>query len=372
MKIALACFSFKVLGGRERDCLEIAKGLADLGHDVTILTTQRPSAATDNPVRIEMLEQRGWSNHGRIAEFADAVQTWRSETRPDAIIGFDRMPGLDYYYAAGQPWPKREWYEMLLPRYRRLAQFERAVFGQESSTFVFFLAARQAQMFGDIYGTATDRSLVLPPTLHPDRKAPETFYDKRSAIRSEFEIPDNHSLLVNVAAYGQQKGVDRIIEALPDVRATTLLSVGMTNPDRFEAMARHNGVADRVRFVSYSDRIDGLIGAADLMVHPARVEATGTVIVESLLYGVPVITSGICGYADHVLSSGAGRVLDEPFEAGSLVTALHQSLAPQSLEALRSKARAYSAVLTASPGMSGVTGVISETIQRLFGSAATT
>lgn len=367
MNIALACYSFKVLGGRERDCLEIARGLAALGHDVTILTTHPPRNGLKAPIRLETLKRAGWSNHGRIAHFADAVRRWREHAHIDAVIGFERLPDLDFYYAAGQPWPQRSRFEMLLPRYRLLAQFEAAVFARGSSTFVFFLAENQAQMFREIYATPEDRSLVLPPTLHPDRRAPETFYGERDAVRSELGIPDNHNLLINVAAYGEQKGLDRIIAALPDVRSATLLSVGMTNSDAFVTMARHAGVADRVRFIGYSDRIDRLIGAADLMVHPARVEATGTVIVESLLYGVPVITSGIAGYADHVSASGAGQVLDEPFQPQDLVAALQAGLASGQLENLRSKARARSAVLAASPGMHGVTKLISETVQRVGG-----
>ena len=372
MKIALACHSFKVLGGRERDCLEIARGLAQLGHDITILTTDSPPAESGGRVKVELLAQGGWSNHGRIAHFAERVQRWRSGSKPDAIIGFDRLPGLDFYYAAGQPWPHRNRFEMLLPRYRLLARFEAAVFDRNASTFVFFLAERQAQMFREIYATPTDRSLVLPPTLHPDRQAPETFYGERDAIRTELGIPDDHHLLINVAAYGEQKGLDRIIAALPDIRNATLLSVGMTNADAFEAMAKQAGVADRVRFIGYSERIDGLIGAADLMVHPARAEATGTVIIESLLYGVPVVTSGICGYAEHVSTSGAGQVLDEPFRQQALAAALQASLKADQLESLRSKARDRSAVLAASPGMSGVTNLISETVQRVRGSSSRT
>ena len=36
MRIALACPAFKVLGGRERDCLAIARELHALGHAVTV------------------------------------------------------------------------------------------------------------------------------------------------------------------------------------------------------------------------------------------------------------------------------------------------------------------------------------------------
>ncbi|TIW07056.1 MAG: glycosyltransferase, partial [Mesorhizobium sp.] len=51
------------------------------------------------------------------------------------------------------------------------------------------------------------------------------------------------------------------------------------------------------------------------MLHPARLENTGTVILEALANGLPVIASAACGYAKYVEASGAGLVVanhDDP------------------------------------------------------------
>ena len=58
------------------------------------------------------------------------------------------------------------------------------------------------------------------------------------------------------------------------------------------------------------------------MIHPARKEATGTVIVESLAVGVPVIASGACGYADYIGKLSTELVIPEPFEQAKLNSAL--------------------------------------------------
>ena len=370
VKIALACFSFKVLGGRERDCLAVARGLGELGHSVTILTTLAPPEVADAPYDIVEIASKGVSNHGRLASFAAALAAWRERNPVDAIIGFDRMPGLDYYYAAAQPWPLRSWWQKMLPRYRQLARFERSVFGPQADTYIFYLADRQITDYGIIHATPADRYEVLPPTLHPDRRAPPVFYADRDTVRAELGLPADRMLLVSVAAFGRQKGVDRTLRAMTEVPQAALLSVGMEDPARYAGLAESLGLSERTKFVGYRTDVDRLIGAADLMVHPARVEATGTVIVESLLYGVPVITSGICGYASHVAESGAGRVLAESFEQEALVETLRECLEPDMLERLRANARDYSKTLAASPGMTGVTKAIAETVQRRSGSGA--
>ena len=55
------------------------------------------------------------------------------------------------------------------------------------------------------------------------------------------------------------------------------------------------------------------MAAADLLVHPARYDTAGTVILEGIVNGLPVITTAACGYARHVEAANAGSVLKEPF-----------------------------------------------------------
>jgi len=67
------------------------------------------------------------------------------------------------------------------------------------------------------------------------------------------------------------------------------------------------------------------MAAADLLVHPARTETTGTVILEAVVNGLPVVASGICGYAEHVARADAGAVLSEPFAQGGFVAELRKA-----------------------------------------------
>ena len=42
------------------------------------------------------------------------------------------------------------------------------------------------------------------------------------------------------------------------------------------------------------------MSAADLLLHPSRYDTTGTVILEGVVNGLPVIATAACGYATHV------------------------------------------------------------------------
>ena len=60
------------------------------------------------------------------------------------------------------------------------------------------------------------------------------------------------------------------------------------------------------------DDVPAWLWAADLLVHPAYAENTGTVLLEAAIAGLPVLTTSACGYADYIRDADLGRVLDEP------------------------------------------------------------
>ena len=83
------------------------------------------------------------------------------------------------------------------------------------------------------------------------------------------------------------------------------------------------------------------MAAADLLVHPARADTTGTVILEALVNGLPVATTAVCGYAGHVREADAGAVVPEPFTPQSLVAALREASDPTRASAWSANAMRY-------------------------------
>jgi len=342
MKIVLAVFQLDRRGGKERDCLAVARALKAHGHDVTIVTTSKapPDLA---PWRVITLAKRGLSNHARMRSFAGDVRTYAAAERPDAVLAFERTPGADFHYAADAAIAARKsGWRAWLPRLRTYLALERGVFAPPSRTRLFFLTERQRDEYAAAYGFDNARAIVLPLILHDERYEAAKHPASRETTRSELKLPQDAIVAVSVAIKPKQKGVDRTLEALADHPSLHLLIAGASK-DWIAQQARARGIAERVHILPYVANVIDLMFAADFLAHPARTEAAGQVIGEALLAGTPAIVSEICGYASEVQQSGAGLVVPEPFDphvfSGQISTMLND------LPQMQTRARAMAAQL---------------------------
>ncbi len=313
MKVVLAVFQLDKRGGKERDCLAVARALRERGHDVAIVTTSKAMPDLTS-LRVTTLPRRGLSNHARLRNFANAVKAYAKAERADAVLAFDRIPGMDFHYAADAAVAARksDW-RAWLPRRRTYLALERGVFAPPSRTRVFFLTERQRNEYAAAYGFDVSRAIVLPLILHEERYDAAKHPADRERIRAELKLPHDAVVAVSVAVKPKQKGVDRTLSALVDHPTLHLLVAG-SSEDWMMQQARALGLAERVHIVPYVANVMDLMFAADFLAHPARAEAAGQVIGEALLAGTPAIVSEICGYAGEVQRSGAGIVVPEPFD----------------------------------------------------------
>lgn len=360
LKIAIAVQSLETLGGKERDALAVAGNLVLRGHDVTILT--RSAGITVSPhMRIRIVSTGGWTNHSRARQFARNILTLSRAVEFDALLSFEKLKGADAYYAADVCFAGRmKGLKAWLPRYSTYSQLERECMSAGGPN-IFFLCNKQAQDYRLNYPLGANRAITLPPMIHESGR--RGFYEQRTAIRERFGIPESAKLAVAVAVFAHQKGVDRTVAALRDIPGLIFLAVGLKDTAEIAALARKYGVAERARFVGHSDEVADILSAADLMLHPARLENTGLVILESLIAGVPVITSEVCGFAEYVVRFRAGTVLPEPFNLTSYVSAIRAALAPSRIDELKRSARNSADVLRTEGGLERVVDAIELVLQ---------
>ena len=343
----LAVFQLDKLGGKERDCVAVARFLWDRGHDVTVVTTSITKDLSF-PFRVASLPRSGVFNHVRARAFAQAVVEHYRTAKFDVLFAFEKIPGADLYYAADSVVASarpdlRRW----LPRRRTYLALERGVFEKTARSRVFFLTERQREEYVAAYEFDRSRSAVLPLILHDERFQATKATVDRATVRELLNLPRNAIVAIAVAAVPRQKGVDRILAAIVHRRDLHLLIVGSTDSWVKRRIRRLN-IEDRVRVLPYFSNIMHLLLAADFLIHPARLEAAGQVIGESLLAGAPAIVAEICGYVSEVERSEAGVVLREPFCHNALVSAISDMI--DRLPALRAAAAAASATLIQSRG----------------------
>jgi UDP-glucose:(heptosyl)LPS alpha-1,3-glucosyltransferase len=323
MKLAFCLFNYFPYGGLQRDFVRIAKECVRRGHTVDVYT-MRWEGEQYSELSINIITVQGWQNHIRSQQFVSAVQKALAKQHYDQVVGFNKMPGLDVYYAADTCFQAKArakhgaWYRWL-PRYRHLMTYEKAVFAAEAKTKILLIAKAQQAEFMHYYGTKAQRFFLLPPGIAKDRIAPTNAAEIRAAVRHEWQIKANDFLLLLVGSGFKTKGLDRILQgiaALPDSlkQRTQLFVIGKDHAEIFQQQASQLKITQYVKFLGGRDDVAKFLLAADLLLHPAYNENTGTVLLEALVAGLPALTTDVCGYAHYVADAHAGVVLPSPFQ----------------------------------------------------------
>lgn len=343
MIIAFCLYKYFPYGGLQRDFMRIAQVVALRGHHVRVFTQEWQGEKPEH-FEIILVPVTARTNHGRNSQYHRWVQEYLKEHPVDRVVGFNKMPGLDVYYAADVCYAEKVEREKgflykLTGRYRHYAQFEKATFRQGENTTLLMLTNGQISDFKKHYQTESARFHIMPPGIYPDRKYDNHIADSRRIYREKNDIDQGQLVLLQVGSDFRRKGVARSLKALAALpekqrQRVLFLIVGQDKPDRYQALARELGIANNVRFFAGRDDVAELMAAADVLIHPAVQEAAGIVLLEAIVSGLPVLVTEVCGYAHYVSAAQCGEVIPEPFMQDKLNNALYQALGNDNLRSL--------------------------------------
>lgn len=331
MKLAFAIFRYFPFGGLQRDMLAIAQEAVKCGHQVTIFCGDWQG---EKPVDIEVriMSAPVLFNTAGIKCFVRAFERGFQRNQFDLLIGFNKMPGLDVYFAgdscfAQKAYAERHFLYRLTPRAQLYLDYEQAVFGDESTTQVLSLVAAEQKQFSHYYGIAPERVHPLPPGILHTQIECENPEDAQARIRREFNISVDARIILCLGSGFKTKGLDRSIAAFALLRQMTdeplvLLVVGDDKPDIFRAQAKKLGVSEKVLFVGGRTDIADILHSVDVLLHPAYRELAGNVILEALLTGCPVVATDVCGYAHYIAGQQMGEVISAPYDVQQIAQKL--------------------------------------------------
>jgi glycosyltransferase involved in cell wall biosynthesis len=155
----------------------------------------------------------------------------------------------------------------------------------------------------DYYKVPIARIMIIPiPSSLPNSVIPRTYEQRKG--------PGNELHLLSVAKNYQFKGVDIAIQTVEMLRIkginASLHVVGMkgesTDFIKFMGLCKKKNPNELAQYVAQYKW-------ADLLIHPARVEAAGIVCSEAAAFGVPTITNASGGLATTVEDGVSGIVL---------------------------------------------------------------
>jgi len=350
MKLAFCLNYYFPFGGLQRDFLRISMVCRSRGHSINVYTMHWEGERPDG-FAINIVKPRGLTNHARSRDFARQVMAQLAVSKCDLIVGFSRMPGLDVYYAADSCYREkvlsnRPFLSRLSGRFRVYSAMERAVFAPAANTEILLIAEAEKDRFIRHYGTPEERFHLLPPGIERNRVAPPDAPEIRHALRNEFGLQSDDFMLLLIGSRFRTKGVDRAVKALSALpqqlkERAGLYIVGQDKSDSYINLARRLGVENNVHFLGGRSDIPRFLLGADLLVHPAYIENTGTVLIEAIVAGLPVLASKVCGYAGYVEDAGAGKLIPVPFEQETMNDQLVSMLDRKQLVEWQSNALNY-------------------------------
>jgi phosphatidylinositol alpha-1,6-mannosyltransferase len=187
-------------------------------------------------------------------------------------------------------------------------------FALQRADRVTAIAGFNAVKVAELQHIAPERIRIVPCALDPEFSDLGSYPQRRQS--SEPPILLTVARLMS-AERGEYKGVDTVIEAMPEVLAAfpgvryVIVGDGDDRP-RLERLAQQIGVQDRVTFTGAVDAaaLRGFYEACEIFVMPSRTEGFGIVFLEAMAVGKPVIGGNHGGTPEVWTDGTAGFLVD--------------------------------------------------------------
>jgi len=136
--------------------------------------------------------------------------------------------------------------------------------------------------------------------------------------------PSIRGHLIFVGRLVKGKGVDTILRAMPLMPQERLVIIG-DGPQRKElkASAKQLGIEDRTKFKGTlsKDRVAAELKSSGIFVFPTLSEGFPTVLLEAMVYGLPIVTTDVCGLSE-IIKNGRNGFLITPNQPNELKGAI--------------------------------------------------
>jgi UDP-glucose:(heptosyl)LPS alpha-1,3-glucosyltransferase len=333
MRLALICRNFNAGGGVSRDAFMFAGALRGLGVDIECYCDPSVSTPLDG-VTLHDVE----TIHSRVPErfatplahasfsYRAARSLERNRARYDVVytIGADAWEGDVVRVHAVQRGQNKRWPERAgrsakaAPLRARIAPVTRPLNGVERLIQRRQFAARPRRRLvavadevrtdlQDMYGVPENVIDVIPCPI--DFRAVRTA--ATAGLRERLNLESSARVVLFVGNDFDRKGLDEAIRVVARFHQAHLVVVGLGREEPFERLAKKLGAAARVHFLGHVTGPEPFLRDADLLLLPTREDVWGTILVEAMAAGLPIVTTAIAGAAPAIAAAGAGFVVSD-------------------------------------------------------------
>jgi glycosyltransferase involved in cell wall biosynthesis len=150
---------------------------------------------------------------------------------------------------------------------------------------------------------STDKIVAIPNGIE---SIPGVSEEKRRAVRERLCVRDDELLILSLGRLAEQKGFEDLLKAVTGIRSGAtrpfkikIAGEGPKKADLQLAIERY-GIADTVELIGFSRDVEGLFGAADLVVQPSLWEGLSISLLEAMSAGKAVVTTAIASNIEVV------------------------------------------------------------------------
>jgi UDP-glucose:(heptosyl)LPS alpha-1,3-glucosyltransferase len=312
----LVIFKYFPFGGAQRDMMQLATRLSK-NYNVEIITMDWSGSSLPKKIKVKVLKQKSILNYLKYKKFHTQALSYIKSKKNKITISFSKISGFDFYYAADSCFAKKNYNFLLnlLPRNKYFLKEEFEIFKPKSSTKILSISKKENEIYKSIYGTNEKQFIFIPPFM--DKK-----FFNTDQTQSPFFLKNifkyKRKLLIFVGSGFKTKGLDRAIIAYKSLSKNirndyNFLILGKDNPKKYLNLINKYDLTDSVKIIEGHDKIHLIMRESSMLIHPARYENTGLVLLEALSQNLPIITTDNCGFSNYVAKDNKSIVLSSPF-----------------------------------------------------------
>ena len=183
------------------------------------------------------------------------------------------------------------------------------------------------------HGLTSERSITIHNGI--DREAFLNTATSAGSIREELKLPKNSRLLLSCGQIGMRKGLDTLIESFIELNASKpddrsprhLLIVGQRHSEKQEAIeyedrlhdrVAENGLESQVHFLRRRSDVAQIMQQSTLLIHTARQEPLGRVLLEAASVGLPIVATDVGGTPEILSRPSLRQCMVPPNEPSAI------------------------------------------------------
>jgi UDP-glucose:(heptosyl)LPS alpha-1,3-glucosyltransferase len=304
----------------ERQLAELALGLRERGHEVTVIAHEcvlPPDAGVvfhrvRGPNRPFLLGYPWFMVFGSLA-----VRRWRrGVVQATGAIVANKVDAIAVHYChqVGVVTPRRT--TRLFRAHNKVAALlsrtvERICFRANTTARFICVSEGVAEEIREHYPELSERVVTIHNGVDTDTFAPGRHREAAAAMRARFAIADGRLIVAFVGSEWERKGLGAAIEALAEAPEWDLVIAGDGDERHYRQLAESLGVGDAVHWLGVVRDVEAIYEMADAFVLPSRYETFSLVTFEAAASGVAVLACPVNGVRELIDDGVNGFLIDQ-------------------------------------------------------------